>query len=71
MKLHTSFFIVEFYLIAEFNFMRIFGEVGSQGGEVDVDDQILGFDLNPGGWKPFNDDRHKWSLLFIKSLYVC
>jgi hypothetical protein len=55
---------------AEFNFFGVIGEVGSQVGAVDVDNQILGVDLNPEGWKSFNGDPHKWSLLFIKSLYV-
>lgn len=57
-------------VFAESNFIGIIGEVGSQVGGIDVDNRILGVDLNPGGWKPFNGDRHKWSLLFIKSLYV-
>jgi len=57
--------------LAEFNFMGMFGEVGSQVGGVDVDDRILGFYLNLGGRKPFNDDHHKWSLIFNKRLYVC
>jgi len=53
---------------AEFNFFGVFGEVGSQVGGIDVDYLMVNLDLNPGGWKPFNGDRHKWSLLFIKRL---